>query len=207
VTVKKSVHSLRTDMGLVVESTLRSKVQNMYGQEYGKSFCIRSLYDVGSYFDPSAEGTVSKTIILKDILSDSFEEFSEWAKNEGKIIKPIDKFSTCSGAGLQVLSWKALGEKNFFTELEIDCRGKHSIYNDIATIEIAEIKSNVLQIPKAIDQLQRNLIILCAAMKLLFAIKKVIMIGRVFYSLGKKVEEDIHEQVNEDHLSISVYRM
>jgi len=207
--VRTEVQKVRIDMGSIVEATLRARVQQSKGHDYGKSISLRSLWDIAGYFSKDQE-TISKyrqnlsAGLLK--IQPDFIKWVQTSKAKTKIKK--GEFSSCLGSGLQVLSWCASKRKTSLSDFELDCGGIFETYKNTAIIDISEIKSSNSQVKQAVIQLERNLIILCEALKhILPNVTQVIMIGRVFYSFGIKCDTETHKNVGPDTLSIRVVKM
>jgi hypothetical protein len=67
-------------------------------------------------------------------------------------------------------------------DLEIDCRGRVSMFLGGVSIEIGEIKKDGHLISKAISQLKKRLIIMHAFGKVLFPNRTIHLIGRVYHA-------------------------
>jgi len=190
------IEQLQSDIGTVVETSARGRVELKHGHNYAVSFAIRSLLDMASYFTTeNSELSINRAMVLRDFVRYRLDEFIKWTTENEMETKSTEtnKLYRCSGAGLQVLSWVAFDKTQMIEEMELDCKGRVDIYNDrVAQIDIGEVKarSTPKLLSKAKRQVKKNLTVLAFALsKMIPTLNEVITVGRIMYNLGKDAEQ------------------
>lgn len=187
----------------------------MRGHDFARLYSIRSLYDVASYFGQEPERFQNWIDSIQYVVCSSL--FLTVARGEKSLatfeVQNVDlaqkrqgPIFSCSGIGLPYFAW--FHGLSPIQQLELDCRGHHDIVSEDLVLEIAEIKSDAKQVPKAAQQLQRALLLLFWAAKVLFpAVQRGILKGRVYYTLGKEPEPPLNISSGDYTLSIIVSKI